>query len=179
MWRNLLLKLKLKQSTTNTRKELQKRLCNYKSPFTAYDLHTMYELLKKSRAPTVIFQTSRRAIEVNIDSSPIDWFSFRIKYSVDEMDIIMKIQVFAGAPQHGSTESDTISLRVESIMDNGKPRRKIIERNMSFINAISFDNLESNCKTPTAENNLNVIKKILAEVFDIVIDQIIDWRLIS
>lgn len=181
MWDKLLLKLKLRHSVSNTRKQLERRLCNYKSAFTAEDLHTLYELIKRGGALTTIYQEYGKTVEVNIDSSPIDWFSFRIKYSVDsmDMDIIMIIQVFAGAPQVGSMESDTINLRVESIMGNTKPRRKIIERNLTFINAISFENLESDCKTPNVENNLTVIKKILADSFGIMINHIIDWRMIS
>lgn len=181
MWDKLLLKLKLMRSNSNTRRQLEKRLCNYKSAFTAYDLHTLYELIKRGGAPTTIYQEYGRTIEVNIDSTPIDWFMFRIKYSVDpmDMDIIMVIQVFAGAPQVGSMESDTINLRVESITDNGRPRRKIVERNLTFINAIAFENLESNCKTPKVENDLTVIKKILAYSFSVIINHIIDWRMIS
>lgn len=171
--------MKLKKSSISTKKQLEKGLCNYKSPFSTQDLHTLFRILKNEGASTIIKQVDGKTIEVNIESSPIDWFSFRIKYSVPMMDIIMRIQVFAGAPQVGSFESDTINLRVESIMDDAKPRRKIIERNMSFINAISFENLESNCKTPSMETNLITIKKILADSFKIIICHIIDWRKIS
>ena len=121
--------------------------------------------------------TGKITVEVSFEENKIDWFSFRIKYSVPNMDITMKIAVRAGAPQIGSDESDRIFLTIESIIDNDRRKsyRQIIERNFEFINAIDYKNLDSDIKTPKMENNVYTVKKILANSFEIIIDHLIKW----
>lgn len=178
MWKNLLTKLKIERANKKTMRELRANLCNPKKPFTAAHLHTLYVYLKKQDAPLLISpEVNDRYVEVSFEENKIDWFSFRIKYSVPNMDITMKIAVRAGAPQIGSDESDRIFLTIESIIDNDRRKsyRQIIERNFEFINAIDYKNLDSDIKTPKMENNVYTVKKILANSFEIIIDHLIKW----
>ena len=178
MWKNLLVQLKIRQASKKTMKALRKRLCNPAEPFYSTDLHTLYVYLMKQEAPLLISpEVNGRHVEVSFDKNEIDWFSFRIKYSVPNMAITMKIAVRAGAPQVLSGESDTIFLTIESIIDNNrrKSSRQIVERNYEFINNISFSSLASDIRTPKAEQNLNTIKRILASAFEIIIDYLIKW----
>lgn len=178
MWKNLLVQLKVKRAAKKTMQALKKRLCNPSKPFYSTDLHTLYEYLKKQEAPLLVSpQINGTSIEVSFDENEVDWFSFRIKYSVPNMSMTMKIAVRAGAPQVMSEESDTIFLTVESIVDNNKRAaiRKIIQRDFEFINNISFQSLTSDIRTPTTEKILDTIKRVLANAFEIIIDYLIKW----
>lgn len=177
MFDKLLLKLKLRKSSRDTRRRLQTYLCDYKKPFYSTDLYTLYKLMMQHGAKVLVSPiVDGKCVEVTIEDNPIDWFCFKIKYSVPKMAITIKIQVFAGAPQTMNFESDTIDLKVESVMTDNPYKRKIIARSYSFINAIAYENMYDSFKTPKSEENLNTIKKVLANGFGIIINHIIDWR---
>ena len=181
LWKEFVTKYRVKRSIKKTKKTLIERLCDYRKPFHSTDLHALYCLLKKQGAKTFTSPVvGDRYVEVSIDENKIDWFSFRIKYSVPTMDITIKISVRAGAPQVMSSESDTIFLNIESIFDNDrKMSRQIIERSFEFINAIDAKSVYTEIKTPKTAENIMTIKKVLASAFSIIIEYLIDWRRMS
>lgn len=170
--------MKLARSIKKTRRRLELNLRDFRKPFYSTDLFMLCRIFQEIGSPCIMYSEKNKAVEFHIENNSIDLFCFRIKYSIPDMDIAIKIKVSAGAPQVMSLESDTIELFIESFMNNSSMKRKIIVRHYSFINAISFENLESSCKTPTLENNLNVVKKVLADSFGVVLDHI-NWKGIS
>ena len=179
MWKTLLTRIRVKRSVHRTRKRLTNNLCDYRKPFTAIDLQNLYRLLEVQGADVLISRTvNERMVQVSLIHSKIDLFSFHIKYIASNTDIIMKIAVRASNSL--SEDNGIISLTVESIRDLNYHRyRRIIERSYEFKDSIDYKNLISNSKTTNLEENLITVKKILASSFEVIIDNIIDWRHLS
>lgn len=170
MWNNLLLKWKVQRTAKKVQRDIIKRLTNPKKPFYSSDLYHVYSGLREQGASYFVSPVIQdRHVEVTLENNQIDWYSFRIKYCVPDMDVIVKIAIRA------DNTDDIIIVTVESITEPNKKafNRKIKERTFEFENAIDYKNLRSDYKTPNTEEFVKVIKKILAMSFEVIFDYIL------
>lgn len=172
-------KLKIKRSTSKTKKVLINKLCNPKNDFTWEDLHKLYMLLENSGGSTFMTpMIAKKFTEVHIYENSVDYWVLDIKHIISNTEVKMRIVLTSKVAEITNTTDNGISMKVETYSGDSI-KRKILERNFDFVGSISFDGLISQYKTPKVEKELIFIKRVLASAFEGIIDYMIDWKSLS
>lgn len=171
MWKDFLLKMKLKKATRDTRRKLIDDLCDPKMDYTWQDLYMLYTLLKQSGGTVFMSPTESRYTEVRISENAVDSWILDIKHIVQTFEIKVRINI-------RSENTKDIYLVIE-FYSGDSIRRRTFEKTYEFTESISYNNLKSDTKTPKTKSDLFSIKKIMASAFEIIIDYMIDWRNLS